>query len=81
MNGHTHSKELKHMTATLAKEVTWISVREAAVILGVSHNTLRKMIANHEIAVLGEFTGRKDLVLDRAYIEREAARRNAQKAA
>lgn len=69
------------MTNTmLAKEITWISVREAAKLLGVSHNTLRKMIANNEIGVLGEFSSRKDLVLDRAYIEREAQRRQAEKA-
>jgi excisionase family DNA binding protein len=62
------------------QETDWISVREAAVILGVSHNTVRKMIAQHELSVLGVFSNRRDVVLDRAYIEREA-RRRAEKSA
>jgi excisionase family DNA binding protein len=61
----------------LSKDVTWISVREAARILGVSHNTLRRMIADGAIASLNTFSARRDIVLDRAYIEREAARRKA----
>lgn len=65
------------ITSELDKNVTWISVREAARILGVSHNTLRKMITDGEISTLNTFSARKDIVLDRAYIEREAARRRA----
>jgi excisionase family DNA binding protein len=50
----------------------WISVRTAARILGVSHNTVRKDIRDGKIAVLGYVDGRI-AVLDRNQIERLAS--------
>jgi excisionase family DNA binding protein len=53
----------------------YVSVRQAADILGVSHNTLRRMIRDNEISIIGVMGSRRAIVLDRLYIEREAARR------
>lgn len=73
------------MTTAIANkipdDVEWISVREAAGLLGVSHNTLRKMMDNGEISFLGEFSKRRDVVLSKSYILREADRRKNQKEA
>lgn len=52
----------------------WITVRTAARILGISHNTVRKEIERGDLPVLGKVDNRI-VVLDRAYIEREAKRR------
>lgn len=59
----------------------WISVREAARILGISHNTLRKMIDDGEVSVVGTVGKRKLIVLDRTHIEWVAKRKLAAKAA
>lgn len=55
-------------------EDQWISVRTAARIVGVSHNTLRGMIRRGEVPELGKVDGRI-IVLSRAQIEALAERR------
>jgi excisionase family DNA binding protein len=57
----------------------WITVRTAARLLGVSHNTVRARIVKGEIPVLGYVDGRI-AVLDRTNIERLAERRVAKAA-
>lgn len=71
----------KHDLSPGADEaVYWISVREAAIILGVAAGTVRRMIRDGELSYLGLYTSRRDIVLDKAYIEREAVRRTTIKA-
>lgn len=58
----------------------WVTVRTAAKLLGVSHNTLRADIRRGVVPVVGYVDGRI-AVLDRNYIEREAQRREQIQAA
>lgn len=65
----------------LAEDVRWISVREAALILRLSHTKVHQMIKAGQIEVVGTFTGRKDVVLDRDYIVAKAQELAAERAA
>ena len=56
---------------------TWITVRTAAKILNVSHNTIRAMIERNELPVVG-YVDNRIVVLDRLSVERVAERRDKQ---
>jgi predicted DNA-binding protein (UPF0251 family) len=59
----------------MEQKPVWIGVREAAEMLGVSHNTLRKLIAEGEVEIVGELGPQRAVALDPGYIAKKAAER------